>query len=132
MDAYKAEMRAWKNTYAADMARYYQIVSGMKNPLRPSATEVQAAKDLDVLLSDMVRDLEGIRPPAGYANPHAEYLASMKELAEGVHDLAEALDDGKSYQTLKAIADIAVTWEQGKPARTTMESALGFSLSGQG
>jgi hypothetical protein len=113
------------------MARYYAVVSGMRNPLRPSAAEIQAAKDLDALLGDMVNDLEDIEPPARYMNIHADYLASMKELAEGVHDLAGALDDGKSYQTIKAIADIAVTWEQGKPARTTMESALGFSLSGQ-
>ena len=62
-------------------------------------------------------------------NTHADYLASMKELAEGVHDLAEALDAGKSYRIVKAIADIAVTWEEGEPARTAMEQALGFSLS---
>ena len=63
VDAYKAEMRAWKNAYAADMARYYTVVSGMKNPLRPSAAEIQAAKDLDTLLGDMVNDLEDIESP---------------------------------------------------------------------
>ncbi|MBN1632508.1 MAG: hypothetical protein JW990_22345, partial [Thermoleophilia bacterium] len=121
--------RDWKNTYAADMARYYKAVSGMKNPLKPSAAEVQAAKNLDALLADMVRDLEVIKAPARYMNLHADYLASMKELAQGVHDLAQALDDGTSYQIVKAIADIAITWEEDEPARTAMEQALGFSLS---
>jgi len=124
-------MRAWKNTYAADMARHYETVKGMKNPLWPSQTEVQAAKDLDALLDRMVGDLGRIKPPARYSNPHADYLASLDELSGKVHDLAVALDDGKSVQIVKAIAEIAVTWERGEPARVAMERALGFSLSSQ-
>lgn len=131
VDAYKAAMRKWKNTYAADMARYYDMISGMKNPLRPTAQEVQAAQDLDALLGTMVGELERIKPPARYANPHADYLASMNDLAVGVHELAVALTQGKSYQIIKAIADIAVTWQDGEPARIALERALGFSLSSQ-
>jgi hypothetical protein len=129
LDTYKVKMRAWKNTYAADLAASYAVISKMGILGTPSQEEIQAAKDLDEAMGGMVRDLENIQPPPQLSAAHAEYLASLKDLAEGVHELAQALEDGKSWRSVGAIATIAAAWEAGTPARTTLEQALGFSLS---
>lgn len=130
LEAYKAEMRAWRDEYGAELSRDYSIVSGMKSPLKPTDQEIQAAKDLDELLAAMVDDLEDVEAPPELAERHAEYLSSTEDMAKGVHQLAEALSDGKTYKTLTAIATIAAAWEKGEPAREGLEAELGFSLSG--
>ncbi len=129
LETYKVEMRAWKNTYAADLAAGYAVISKMQILNTPSQQEIQAAKDLDESLGDMVSDLEDIQPPPELSSAHAEYLASLKDLAEGVHELALALEDGKAWKSVGAVATIAAAWERGTPARTTLEQALGFSLA---
>ena len=129
LETYKVEMRAWKNTYAADLAASYAVISKMGILSTPSQQEIQAAKDLDEAMGGMVGDLEEIQPPPQLSSAHADYLASLKKLAEGVHELAQALEDGKSWRSVGAIATIAAAWEEGTPARTTLEQALGFSLS---
>lgn len=122
-------MRAWKNTYAADLEASYTVISAMRDPLSPSPEEVQAAKDLDALLVDMVADLERIEPPPESASLHAEYLASLKDLAKGAHKLADAMEDGATFRIMSAITSIARAWTKGEPERTALEQALGFSLS---
>ena len=129
LETYRAEMRAWKNTYAADLAAGYAVISKMQILKTPSQQEIQAAKDLDESLGDMVSDLEDIQPPPELSSAHAEYLASLKDLAEGVHELALALEDGKAWKSVGAVATIAAAWERGTPARNTLEQALGFSLA---
>lgn len=128
-ETYRAEMRAWKNTYAADLEESYTVISAMRDPLSPSAEEVQAAKDLDALLADMVADLERIQPPPEWASTHAEYLASLKDLAGGAHKLADAMEDEAALRIMSAITGIASAWARGEPERTTLEQTLGFSLS---
>ena len=129
LETYRAEMRTWKNKYAADLAAGYAVISKMQILNTPSQQEIQAAKDLDQSLGDMVSDLEDIQPPPELSSAHAEYLASLKDLAEGVHELALALEDGKAWKSVGAIATIAAAWERGTPARNTLEQALGFSLA---
>ena len=128
-ETYRAEMRAWKNTYAPDLEASYTVISAMRDPLSPSAEEIQAAKDLDALLADMVADLERIQPPPEWASTHAEYLASLKDLAGGAHKLADAMEDGATLRIMSAITGIASAWARGEPERTTLEQTLGFSLS---
>jgi hypothetical protein len=122
-------MRARKNKYAADVEKSYQVISGMRNPLNPSEEEIQAAKNLDALMDGMVSDLADIQPTPELASTHADYLASLRKLAGGAHDLAQALEDDAAFRTLAAITSIAVACDQGTPARTALEQALGFSLS---
>ena len=122
-------MRAWKNKYAADLEASYSVISSMRDPLSPSQEEIQAAKDLDALLVDMTADLERIQPPLELASTHAEYLASLKDLAKGAHKLADAMEDGSALRAMSAITSIATAWARGEPGRTAMEQALGFSLS---
>jgi len=130
MDAYRAEMRAWRDEYSPRLSGSYTAISTMRDPMHPSATEIQAAADLDRVLSAMASELEGIKPPAHVSSTHAEYLASMEEMAEGAHDLSEAMKNGKAFRTVSAMTAFAVSWEKGEPARTALESTLGFSLSG--
>lgn len=129
LEAYKVEMRAWKNEYAGDLESSYQVISTMRNMLSPSPEQIQAAQDLDALLADMVADLEDIRPPPELSSMHADYLASLKELAHGAHKLADAMEDGATLRTMTAITNIATVWSKGEPERTALEQALGFSLS---
>ena len=132
LENYRAEMRAWKNRYAASLQAGYPVISSMRNPLRPSEEEIQAAKDLDRSLSSMVRDLRAIQPPPELSSAHAAYLASLEDLAGGVHDLATALDEGEATRSFAAMAAIASAWQEGAAARSTLEKALGFSLSSTG
>lgn len=111
------------------MDENYQIISKMRNPFDPSPEEIQAALRLDAQLQDMVGELERIVPPPDLAHLHADYLASLRQLASGAHDLAVALEDGKGLRAVSAIATIATAWSDGAPARTSLEQALGFSLS---
>ena len=129
LETYRAEMRTWKDKYAADLAAGYAVISKMQILNTPSQQEIQAAKDLDQSLGDMVSDLEDIQPPPQLSSAHAEYLASLKDLAGGVHELALALEDGKAWKSVGAVATIAAAWERGTPARNTLEQALGFSLA---
>jgi len=128
-ETYRAEMRAWKNTYAADLEAGYTVISAMRDPLSPSAEEVQAAKDLDALLTDMVAGLERVQPPPEWAFTHLEYLASLKDLAGGAHKLADAMEDEATFHIMSAITSIATAWAKGEPERTALEQTLGFSLS---
>lgn len=130
LEAYRAEMRAWRNRYGAELGKSYGVIGAMRDPVRPSAEEVQAATDLDLVLADMVDDLEDIKPPPVLAATHAAYLDSMQEMADGAHDLSEAMKGKRAIRTLAAMTTLAVAWEKGEPARTALESALGFSLSG--
>jgi hypothetical protein len=129
LESYRGEMRAWRNRYAADLRTGYAVISSMENPLHASKEEIQAAKDLDWSLSNMVRDLRGIQPPPGLSSAHAAYLASLEKLARGVHELAAALEEGKAMRSFTAMATIAAAWQEGATARSTLEQALGFSLS---
>lgn len=122
-------MRAWKNKYAADLEASYDVISNMGNPLDPSAEEIQAAKDLDDSMGDMVDDLKEIQPPPELSSAHADYLTSLKGMNEGVHDMAEGLDQGKAWRYVGGVAKVAKAWEEGTPARNTLERALGFSVS---
>jgi hypothetical protein len=130
LEAYRAEMRAWKNKYAADLQKDYETVSSMGNPLTASDTEVQAAVDLDVVMAEMVRDLAAIKPPPELSTTHADYLKFMENMADGARRLAKGLTEDKVFTTVRAIASLATTWQKGEATRTAMEQALGFSLSG--
>jgi hypothetical protein len=130
MEAYRAEMRVWRDAYGAELEESYTIISSMRDPVHPSAQEVQAAVDLDLVLAEMVDELGDIQPPPGLSATHAEYLQSMTEMSDGAHDLAEAMKAEKAMRTVAAMTGLVVTWEEGEPARTALESALGFSLSG--
>ena len=91
---------------------------------------MQAAKDLDAAMGPMVGDLKTIQAPPDLAQAHADFAASLDKMAGGVHNLAQAMQQGKSLQALAAAATVAAAWQQGTAARTTLEQALGFSLSG--
>jgi hypothetical protein len=51
-------------------------------------------------------------------------------MAVGVHDLSQALEEGRGLRAVAAAAAIAAAWQQGSSDRSTLEQALGFSLSG--
>jgi hypothetical protein len=91
---------------------------------------VQAVKDLDAEMGPMVTDLKAIQAPPDLASAHADFLASLESMATGIHNLAQSLEQGQSLSALSAVAAIATAWQQGTAARTTLEGALGFSLSG--
>lgn len=122
-------MRAWKNRYAAQVEANYAVISSMKNPLKPSQAEIQAAKDLDAALAGMVGDLERIPPPSELSSIHSDYLASLEELSDGAHELAGAMEDGAAFRIVAAMTDLAVAWNEGSAEREALEQALGFSLS---
>jgi hypothetical protein len=129
LGAYQADMRAWADKYGPGLAQAYSVMSGA-NFTNPTAEQVQAAKDLDSLMGPMVNDLKAIQAPPDLASAHADFLASLKRMAGGAHDLSQGLQNKQSLLSLAAVATIAAAWQQGTPARTTLEQALGFSLSG--
>jgi hypothetical protein len=122
-------MKTWADTYGPGLSQAYQVMSGA-NFTNPTPQQVQAAKDLDALMGPMVADLKAIQAPPDLAPSHAGFLASLEKMAGGVHDLALALEQGQSLRALSAVATVAAAWQQGTQARTALEQALGFSLSG--
>ena len=129
LEAYRVAMKAWADTYGPGLAQAYTVMSGT-NFTNPTPAQVQAAKDLDVAMSEMIEDLKIIQAPPDLSSAHAGFLASLEKMAVGVHDLAQALAQGQSLRALGAVAAIAGAWQEGTAARTTLEQALGFSLSG--
>jgi hypothetical protein len=129
MEAYRAAMKVWADTYGPGLSQAYSVISGA-NFTNPTPAQVQAAKDLDTLMSQMVPDLQAIQAPPDLAQAHAGFLTSLQKMAAGVHDLAQALDQGRGLAALTAVATIGAAWQQGSAARATLEQALGFSLSG--
>jgi hypothetical protein len=128
-ETYRAAMRLWADTYGPDLAAAYAVMSGT-NFTNPTPEQVQAAKDLDVTMTAMVKDLADIEPVPDLAAAHADFLASLTKMAAGVHDLAQAMEQGQSLAALGAVATVAAAWQEGATARATLEQALGFSLSG--
>jgi ketosteroid isomerase-like protein len=129
LETYRARMWTWKTRHAGDLSASYAVISKMGLPISATEEEVQAAKDLDRAMAVMVDDLALIKPPPELAAAHDQYLASLRAMTEGVHDLATALEDQKAMRATAAIVAIATAWEEGTPARATLEQALGFSLS---
>ncbi len=129
LEAYRAAMRTWSDTYGPGLAQAYTVMSGA-NFTSPTPAQVQAAKDLDAAMGPMVSDLAAIQAPPDLASAHADFLASLEKMATGIHNLAQALEQGQSLPALGAVAAIAAAWQQGSAARTSLEGALGFSLSG--
>ncbi len=129
LDAYRAAMKTWADTYGPGLAQAYTAISGA-NFTNPTPAQVQAAKDLDTLMGPMVTDLQAIQAPPELAAAHDGFLTSLQKMAGGVHDLAQALEQGKSLLALAAVATVGAAWQQGSADRTTLEQALGFSLSG--
>jgi hypothetical protein len=129
LEAYRAAMKAWSDKYGPGLAQAYTVMSGT-NFTSPTPAQIQAAKDLDVALGEMIKDLKVIQAPPDLSSAHAGFLASLEKMAGGVHDLAQALQQGQSLRALGAVAAIAGAWQEGTAARTTLEQALGFSLSG--
>jgi len=129
LEAYRVAMKAWADKYGPGLAQAYAVMSGT-NFTSPTPAQIQAAKDLDVALGEMIKDLKVIQAPPDLSSAHAGFLASLEKMAVGVHDLAQALEQGQSLRALGAVAAIAGAWQEGTAARTTLEQALGFSLSG--
>ena len=129
LESYRVAMKDWADKYGPGLANAYSVMSGA-NFTNPTPEQVQAAQDLDVTMGQMVQDLKAIQPPPDLAQAHGDFLASLERMAGGVHDLAQALQQGQSLRSLAAVATIAAAWQQGASARATLEQALGFSLSG--
>jgi hypothetical protein len=129
LEAYRVAMKAWADKYGPGLAQAYAVMSGT-NFTSPTPAQIQAAKDLDVALSEMTKDLKVIQAPPDLSSAHAGFLASLEKMSGGVHNLAQALQQGQSLQALGAVAAIAGAWQEGAASRTTLEQALGFSLSG--
>jgi hypothetical protein len=128
LEAYRVAMKAWADKYGPGLAQAYSVMSGA-NFTNPTPAQIQAAKDLDAAMGPMVSDLKAIQAPPDLASAHADFLASLEKMAGGVHNLAQSLQQGQGLQSLAAVATIAAAWQQGAAARTTLEQALGFSLS---
>ena len=132
LDIYKTEMRAWKNEYAADMQLNYNVLSEMGNPLDPTAEQVRAARTLADLMDGLVADLKMIKAPPELAAAHSAYATSLEDMHDGVDRLAEGLEDGGfmgSIDIARAFSAIYSADKDGKQPRTTLEGALGFSLT---
>jgi len=132
LEVYRSEMRAWKNSYAADMQEGYDVLRAMRNPLDPSDEEITAARTMADLMDGLVADLEDITAPAGLSAAHAAYLGSLKDMHEGVDRLADALEAGGvmgAVNVTRAFATIYAADSDGKGPRATLEQALGFSLT---
>jgi hypothetical protein len=129
LEAYRAAMKTWADKYGPGLAQAYAVMSGT-NFTNPTPAQVQAAKDLDLAMSEMIKDLKIIQAPPDLSSAHAGFLASLEKMAGGVHDLSQSLQQGQGLLSLGAVATIAAAWQQGAEARTTLEQALGFSLSG--
>jgi hypothetical protein len=129
LEAYRVAMKAWSDTYGPGLAQAYAALSGVSFT-NPTPAQVQAIKDLDAAMGPMVGDLKAIQAPPDLAQAHADFAASLDKMAGGVHSLSQAMQQGQGLQALTAAAGVAAAWQQGAAARTTLEGALGFSLSG--
>jgi hypothetical protein len=129
LEAYRAAMRTWADTYGPGLQKAYTVISGA-NFTKPTPEQVQAAQDLDALMGPMIKDLAAIQPPPELSAAHAGFLGSLTKMAGGAHDLAQKLQNGQGLLALVSVATIAAAWQEGASARATLEQALGFSLSG--
>jgi hypothetical protein len=129
LEAYRASMKVWADTYGPGLAQAYAAMSGA-NFTNPTPAQIQAAKDLDTLMGPMVDDLKTIEAPPDLVSAHAGFVASLQKMAGGAHDLSQSLEQGQSLRALAAVATVAAAWQEGASARANLEQALGFSLSG--
>ena len=128
-EAYRLAMKGWADAYGPGLSQAYSVMSGA-NFVNPTPEQIQAAKDLDTLMARMVPDLQAIQAPSELASAHAGFLASLQKMSAGVHDLSVALENGRGFSALTAVAKVAAAWQEGAAARAALEQALGFSLSG--
>ena len=129
LEAYRVAMKAWADKYGPGLASAYTAMGGV-NFTSPTPAEIQAADDLDTALTAMANDLKAIQAPSDLAQAHADFQASLEKMAAGVHELSQAMQQGQTLLALGAVAKVATAWQEGAAARTTLEQALGFSLSG--
>jgi len=129
MEAYRVAMRDWADTYGPGLSEAYTVMSGA-NFIDPTPEQIQAAKDLDTLMGEMIPDLQAVPAPPILAGAHADFIASLQKMSVGIHDLALALEAGNGLRALTAVATIGAAWQEGSDARSILEKALGFSLSG--
>lgn len=129
LEIYRAAMGVWVDNYGPGLSQAYTVIKGA-NFMNPTPAQVQAAKDLDALMGRMIPDLQAIDAPPDLSQAHAGFLASLETMAEGVHDLSQALQNGQGFRAVAAAAAIGVAWQEGASDRSTLEQALGFSLSG--
>ena len=97
LEAYRSAMKTWSDTYGPGLAQAYTVMSGA-NFTSPTPAQVQAAKDLDAAMGPMVSDLKAIQAPSDLASAHADFLASLEKMATGIHNLAQALEQGQGLR----------------------------------
>jgi len=90
---------------------------------------VQAAKDLDVLMGQMIPDLRAISAPPDLSRAHAGFIGSLESMAGACTTFPRRFKRA-GLTAMAAAAAIGAAWQQGSSDRSTLEQALGFSLSG--
>jgi hypothetical protein len=129
LETYRAEMQTWLNKYETDLTTAANALDSIEDPTNASAEQIEAVKGFAGLMEDVVKDLKDIKPTPGLSSAHADFLASLESMAEGLDQIAGALENKSMPDFMSAFATIAATSEKGTAGQATLEEALGFSLS---
>ena len=73
---------------------------------------IKAVNDLAGLIDEVAGDLEDIEPPAELSSAHADYVASLKDMALGIGHFAEAVKGGSISDAIAASEAISAAVEK--------------------
>lgn len=130
LEAYKAEMKEWHDKHQKHLEEAVEALDGIESPLDASEEDIEAIKELADVMDDAVDDLDDIEPPAELSSLHSDYLATLRDMALGADQLAQALKDKSLSGVMDALTTMGDAVDKGTPSRDALEEALGFSLSG--
>jgi len=102
LDAYKLQMKEWRDKHEARMESATESLDALDNPLLASDEDIKGLKDFAGVLDDVGGDLKDIEPPADLSTAHADYVATFNDMAQALGQLAEALKD-KSLEAVLAV-----------------------------
>lgn len=132
LDAYRAEMREWVDKHEAELTSAAGALDSIEDPTAASEEEAEAVRTFAGLMDDVVKDLGAIEPTSELSSAHADFLASLEGMANGLDQMAGAMESKSMTDFFTAMTTMAADSEKGAAAQAVLEEALGFSLLGEG
>lgn len=132
MEAYKAAMKEWQDLNGPSFAAGAEAMGAIDDPLTATEDDVKAMEDFAGAIESAAKGLADIKPPAQLSSAHQEYGSTLDGMAKGLVQLGQAVKARNMTGIMEVVTAMGEFTEKGTPARTTLEEALGFTLSGAG
>jgi hypothetical protein len=132
LGVYKNEMKALWDQYGSKLDAMSSALN-FADPTTLTGAQVQSLQDFINMLKGYVAGLEKTNAPQDLADAHAKYLEVLSMLSAGFDTFLTAAKAKDNAATLAAWAAVGALFQQEDAAvtaaRSTLEQALGFSLT---